>query len=118
MHKYHNLIDKNMKEIGQTDIFFGEDAQTFYVDNNTLSIGTGYNSSHLGMPEWGIRHRTRPELDTIDWGRNYRQCCTTNSWGGSILASKLMGAEGLWNHKALYDYYKRYLNTEERCVNF
>lgn len=112
------LDDDAMSAIGQRgDVFFGEDAQTFYVTQEDIdrprpSGVPSYTAEDLGMPEWGIRHATDPESDTPDWNATYRQCCTGNSWGGYVLAAHLMGLRGAWNHEALFDYTDRYIDRQ------
>ncbi|MEM7263702.1 MAG: hypothetical protein AAF488_17065 [Planctomycetota bacterium] len=92
---------------------FGEDDQTFYVSrdsNGSINGGHGgYNSGDIGLPEWGINHRTRRQRDNKAWGADYRQCCTAICWSGWILAARLMEAEDLWKHDALFDYVDRYM---------
>ena len=133
------LNDTNMKNIGQKSgdyvlsgsfgvppsdyVHFGEDDQTFYVTQDDIDItnsaswnpddrgGTPvpYDSTMLGMPEWGIRHATNPEQSNSLWTATYRQCCTATSWSGFVLAAYVMGAKDLWNHDALFDYQDRWM---------
>jgi hypothetical protein len=103
-------------------INFGEDGQTFYVTQEDVDrvhvpnwegiTGEPYLQSDIGMPEWGIRHSTEPEIDNRDWTASYRQCCTAHAWPGFILAAHVMNAKFLWNHDALFDYQDRYMDTE------
>ena len=78
------LNDSRMKGIDNQSIAFGEDEQTFYVAETSPGVynnGHGnYNSSHLGMPEWGIKHTTNQRDDDVNWSATYRTCCTANSW--------------------------------------
>ncbi len=121
------LDDEDMANIGQReDVYFGEDAQTFYVSERQVQrtdlhvmdpshndyverYADGYTEAMLGMPEWGIRHATDPRRDTPNPGRRYRKCCTAASWHGHVLAARLMGLKQAWNHDALFDYSDRYL---------
>ena len=111
------LEDSAMANIGLTDVKFGEDGQTFYVDQSVIDrvyadgFG-GYTSEHLGMAEYSIRHHDRPEWDNISWDSAYRRCCTANAWGGFVLAARIMGQQANWNHDALFDYQDRYMSTE------
>lgn len=109
------LGDQAMASIGdRNEVFFGEDAQTFHVDANTLRVGSGYNTAHLGMPEWGIRHRTDPSRDNASWtGAAYRRDSTANGWHSHVLVARVLGLKESWNHDALFDYTDRYMETEE-----
>jgi len=106
------LNDQAMKHIGPGDgtgsIMFGEDAQTFYVTQADIDMHD-YVQTDLGLAEWGIRHATIPGLDTKSWAANYRRCCTANAWHGFVLAARMMGAQALWAHDALFDYQDRYM---------
>ncbi|WP_319562189.1 hypothetical protein [Marispirochaeta sp.] len=119
--------DVNMMNLGPGDgsgvAVFGEDAQTFYVSQETIDITNGpdwvkddkhddhqpYDNSHLGMPEWGIRHATEPQRDDASWNRAYRTCCTATAWAGFVLSARIMDVVDLWDHDALFDYQDRYM---------
>ncbi len=117
-------------------IHFGEDDQTFYVGDGDIYTppyvehrnsdgftyyghGNGgkhrdyieYQEHHRGLPEWGINHTTKPNVDGLDWDSSYRQV-TANAWGGFVLAVHIMGVKDLWNHDALFDYKDRYAQVE------
>ncbi len=108
------LGDPDMGGIGfDTSIKFGEDGQTFYVEETSPGVfnngNGGYTAKQVGLAEWGTAHSHRPSLDDADWhGDPYRLCCTANSWWGQILSARIMGAQGLWNHDELFDYQDRY----------
>jgi len=117
------LGDTAMKNIGTTDTNFGEDMQTFYVEQSDIDITTGgtwnpddrnpnpntvYTTEMIGMPEWGIRHGSNPEMSDSSWTAMYRECCTNFTAKGIVLAAHVMGAKVLWNHDALFDYQDRY----------
>lgn len=112
------LDDREMSAIGsRKDVYFGEDFQTFFVAETSPGVYNwghgGYTKQHVGMPEWGMSHRTEPERDDVRWTGSttlaYRQCCTANAWG-FVLAARLMNAQKLWDHDALFDYYDRYMD--------
>ena len=108
------LGDPAMAGIGSQPInnpHFGEDGQTFYVTQEDINRNN-YTQEHLGMPEWGIRHSTYPDKDSVSWGASYRQCCTANAWGGFVLACHIMGMKSQWQHDALFDYQDRYMSIE------
>jgi hypothetical protein len=125
-----------MKNIGRPDIIgygpshpeyvhFGEDDQTFYVTQADVEITHGsqwnpdrrdaqkipYEQEDIGLPEWGIEHADDPENSNKYWNTAYRQV-SSPGWGGFVLAAHIMGAKGLWNHDALFDYKDRYMQVE------
>jgi hypothetical protein len=104
-------------------IHFQEDDQTFYVTQEDIDrihimhpslgyIPPQYSQSHLGMPEWGIRHSTLPTIDNPEWTTPYREGTTADAWFGWALAVLMMeetaGAKTLWNHDVLFDYMDRH----------
>ncbi len=118
------LNDTNMGNIGQhaiNDPYFGEDAQTFYVQQTSPGVYNygygGYTSADVGLPEYGIRHAHYSDppgyrYDSKTWDSSYRRCCTANSWGGFVLATLAMNAKTQWGHNAIFDYMDRYMATE------
>jgi hypothetical protein len=120
------LSDTDMQNIGPGDgsgaVYFGEDAQTFYVSQADIDMTHDpdlrgcyleeYQQSDLGLPEWGIRHATHPQADNKAWCAIYRQCCTGNAWAGFVLAAWIMNAKGFWDHDPLFDYQDRYMDTQ------
>jgi hypothetical protein len=122
------LHDADMLAVGQNypsvrnlngtfTVHFGEDAQTFYVQQTSSSqinwgFG-GYASNDLGLPEFGFSHVHEPSSDTVSWtGNSYRRCCTANAWIGAVLGARMMGLVEEWNHPPLFDYTDRYALTE------
>jgi len=102
---------------GASTTFFGEDCQTFYVQQtapNEINWGHGgYQIGHLGMAEFGFSHAHYPQNDDATWtGNSYRQCCTANAWIGAVLCARVMGLVDEWNHPALFDYTDRYTSIE------
>jgi len=120
------LGDADMQNIGPGDgsgaVYFGEDAQTFYVSQADIDRTHDpdlrgcyleeYQQSDLGLAEWGIRHATQPEADNKAWCAVYRQCCTGNAWAGFVLSAWMMNAKDLWDHDPLFDYQDRYMDTQ------
>jgi len=101
-------------------IHFAEDDQTHYVADFDISINPHdpdsrdsqvieYSSADLGLPEWGIRHSTKPDRNNKWWETFYRKCCTANNFMGYVLAAHIMGVKDSWNHDALFDYEDRYI---------
>jgi len=119
------LDDPHMLGCGQWDTDFHDDMQTFYVTQETVDITNGptwnpdtradlepYEVSDIGMPEWGIRHATRPEADNRAWNATYR------SVNGAVipstaLAAAIMGLRDDWNHEAYFDYAVRYMDVTD-----
>ena len=98
---------------------FAEDAQTFYVTETSPGVINqgygGYETSDLGMPEWGNHHHDDARLDQKPWTADpYRRCCTANAWLGFVLAARIMGLREAWGHDALFDYIDRYAQVETK----
>lgn len=105
-------------------IHFHEDDQTFYVAQFDIDITDGpdwnpdsrdaeaypYDAADIGMPEWGIRHSDVPQVSNKYWQTVYRETSTATSWGGFVLAARIMGAVDIWNHQALFDYQDRFIS--------
>ncbi len=102
---------------GTSTSYFGEDCQTFYVQQTSgsgINWGFGgYDATHIGMPEYGFSHVHYPDNDDVAWASNsYRRCCTANAWMGAVLCARMMGLVDEWNHPALFDYTDRYMQIE------
>ncbi len=116
------LGDPDMSTVGfDRSITFGEDGQTFYVQETPPASGIynngygGYGPQNLGMAEWSTDHVNKPWFDDVDWfGDPYRLCCTANVWWGELLACYVIGAKALWNHDELFDYQDRFLATNRQ----
>lgn len=69
-----------------------------------------YTHAMLGMPEFGITYTSRPAASDSSWTATYRSIGTgAQAWAGFVLAARVMGVKGLWNHNALFDYVDRYM---------
>lgn len=129
------LDDANMRSVGTWGRHRGEGFETadrgltefqefqqhFYVSPAEVAMTNGaqwdpdprgdlvrYTDNDIGTPEWGIRHSYRPQSDNAAWNTVYRDTnggCTA----GFALAARMMGAQGLWNHDAYFDYADRYM---------
>lgn len=114
------LQDEAMLTLARERKFdFAEDAQTFYVTETSPGVINqgygGYETSDLGMPEWGNRHHDDARLDQKPWTADpYRRCCTANAWLGFVLAARIMGLREAWGHDALFDYIDRYAQVETK----
>ncbi|MBD3271201.1 MAG: hypothetical protein GF384_01525, partial [Elusimicrobia bacterium] len=115
------LDHQGMKEIGQRSptmpyLGFMEDAQTFYVTQESVDITHSpqwnpdpraekipYEIEDIGMPEWGIRHYSNPYADNKSLDATYR---TINgmTYPGNVLGMLIMRQKQAYNHDALFDY--------------
>jgi len=114
-----DFVSERRSSDGPGTAFFGEDAQTFFVEQTApgeFNWGHGgYCAADLGMPEWGFAHTRHPEKDSKGWDdNNYRRCCSANAWVGYALAARAMGLVEAWNHRAFFDYCDRYMQVERR----
>jgi len=113
------LDDEHMKNVGQWETMFQEDATTFYVSQREVDITNSpkwspdkrapvapYTKDDIGLPEWGIRHATEPNRDNRHWDATYRGI-NNAIFPGFILAARLMGQQKAWNHDPLFDYVDR-----------
>ncbi len=104
-------------------VHFGEDDQTFYVASLDVSVTNGptwnpdsrdaqripYSSSDLGLPEWGIRHSSNPELSNKWLPTEYRAVACPPFHGTALAALLTPGGKARWNHDAFFDYTDRYM---------
>jgi hypothetical protein len=116
------LNDAHMKDVGQWKTRFQEDETTFYVSQADVdmthsakwapdyrNVGkTPYETTDIGMPEWGIHHAVAPENDDADWDAVYRGV-NGPVMSAMTAAIRIMGIEDAWNHKALLDYADRFM---------
>lgn len=114
------LDNAHMKNVGQWQTGFQEDLDTFYVSQAEIDMThsdkwkpdkrakelLAYEEEHLGLPEWGIRHRKDPWADNRYWGATYRTI-NNQSYAGFVLAAHIMGQKQAWNHEPLFDYVDR-----------
>jgi PKD repeat protein len=104
-------------------LHFGEDDQTFYVAALDVSVTNGptwnpdsrdavrtpYSASDIGLPEWGIRHSTNPEMSNKYLPTEYRNVAGPPFHGTALAALLTPGGKALWNHNAFFDYTDRYM---------
>ncbi len=99
-------VYENMEYLISDFVYYGHGVTSKYLDAQE------YIDEDADLPEWGILHATSPSQDNKLWETPYRQCCTANAWAGYLLAARIMNAQNLWNHDALFDYMDRYMQTE------
>ncbi len=123
------LDEPEMKRIGQKNVRFQEDEQTFFVTKESVALSHGegwkpdrrapvirYENRHIGLPEWGIAHAKRPECDNYGWDATYRGI--NNAYlPGYALAALIMDAKSLWNHDPLFAYCDLVMEVEEEFKN-
>jgi len=88
------LNDAEMKNIGSDNFnspYYGGTSEPFQEDCQTFYSG--------GKAIYGIRHCQGNNNST-----KYQFCCNPHSWAGWVLAARMMHAEELWNHDALFEY--------------
>jgi hypothetical protein len=73
----------------------------------------GYDSTNIGVAEWGDRHALNPRISHPSWGADYRWINGV-AYTGWILAARIMDLEPQWNHEALFAYQDRWMDTTDR----
>lgn len=109
------LNDPTLLAFVKSPNIFQEDTQTFIVTQSdvgrsVVSPKVTYDKSHVGMAEWGVRHRWEPEQDDSRWGVEgtpYRHVNWPNM-AGPVLAAELMGRKNEWGHPAIFAFAERY----------
>ncbi|NLF31432.1 MAG: hypothetical protein GX591_11180 [Planctomycetes bacterium] len=117
------LNDPHMLGAGQWTTDFQDDMQTFYVSQAEVDMTHSpawdpddradlepYEVTDIGMPEWGIRHATRPSADNRAWGATYR-AVNGAVIPSTALAAAIMNLRDDWNHEAYFDYAIRYMTV-------
>ncbi len=70
---------------------------------------TPYETSAIGLPEWGIFHATNPYVSNKDLWTMYRNVAGTPFHGTALAALFTPGGKLLWNHDAYFDCTDRYM---------
>lgn len=103
-------------------VHFGEDDQTFYVTQADVdathssqwhpdsrdTVRTPYETSDIGLPEWGIYHATDIYTANKWLSTMYRNVAGPALHGTALAALLTPGAKALWNHDAYFDYCDRW----------
>jgi hypothetical protein len=109
---------------------FGEDQHTIWVRDTPVSgtytqswhtpPETVVYSGHVGVngesvnPGWGPYEHLPPSQWKSTLGESYRRCCTSVSWVGEALASRLIpGMRAAWNHPPFFAYVDRWMFTPD-----
>ena len=112
------LNDSNIAALGSMKNKFSIDRQIWYVTQSdvgrSLQGQSGkpppsrlYQSSDVGVPEWGVQHTSSPQFDNPDWGAVYRDVVYQGSYGTALFAKLTPGMKAAWNHDAHFDYFNR-----------
>lgn len=115
------LGDDHMTEVGSWSTLFQEDGATFYVSQDEIDITNSdswdpdsriddpepYETSDIGLPEWGIRHITQPQKDVRSWDAPYRSI-NGSSYCAFVLAAHMLDLKSTWNHDPLFDFTDRW----------
>jgi hypothetical protein len=85
-----------------------------FPEDRFTSYGAPTPEWPRGKPLWGTidpeYNECPPSLvANADCNDGYRICCSSFTWVGQALAARLMGAAGLWNHPAYFDYVDRWV---------
>jgi hypothetical protein len=108
------LNDSTLKTFAANPDIFQEDTQTWIVTQSdvgrtVVSPKVTYSQQHVGMAEWGVRHRYEPIQDDSRWadGSPYR-FTVWPAMSGVVVAVRLMGLQSTWNHPAIFQYNERF----------
>jgi hypothetical protein len=112
------LDDCDMKKVGSDydDSTFGEDGQTYFGNGGKAFFGWdcgGGNGSYFenGCSGSGAKD-CRDPAGMVDGCPDYRNCCTSGYWVGQMLSTLILGAKGIWNHDAYFDYVDRWMKGD------
>ena len=95
---------------------FQATCQTFIVQETSPGIYNfgygGYDSSHVGMCEWGNKHARTAAEDDVRWSKTinplgYRAFEAPTQWGAA-LATYVMNGKTLFDHEAYFCYQDRH----------
>ena len=95
--------DESTFYVSQTEVNYTQNNPSWGPDDRYWSTAP-YTQSDIGMPEWGIRHKDKPDMDNNVWATSYRTV-SGDATVGHALVAKLMGLEEAWNHPPFFDYY-------------
>jgi hypothetical protein len=92
---------------------FHEDVQTYYGQGWFGQTALYWMVNHHGPR---TRYEEKPPEQWQRWDRStegYRCSSTAQGWIGTALAARLMGAIGIWNHDAFFDYCDRWMRLDD-----
>jgi hypothetical protein len=98
------------------DTHFGEDGHTYYGTGGTALFGWdcgGGQGSYFqnGCSGSGARD-CRDPAGAVDACPDYRNCCTSHTWVGQMLAALMLQSKSVWQHDAYFDYVDRWMNSD------
>lgn len=96
-------------QLGQTGQFNGEPGdEVMWRIVEGENFGRIVPHEHLPINQWSECGQGC-QVDA----ESYRRCCSSHSYIGYVLAARLMGAQTLWNHDALFDYADRWMMQDD-----
>ncbi len=95
------------------EIPFHEDQQTYYGKGWAGQTVLYQMVTHHG-PRRPYEERPPQQWDAMDRrSESYRRCCNAQAWIGSALTARLMKAQRVWGHDALFDYCERWMAQDD-----
>lgn len=92
---------------------FGENDQTYYGTNGTPLWGRYCSNPQYflaGCTGSGAKDCRDPD-GLVDGCQDYRNCCTSHTWVGQMLAALMIpDAQDIWDHDAYFDYVDRWMS--------
>jgi len=124
------LDDPHMKNVGNWNVQFQDNNQTFYVAEQHIEITNHehwretktdkrsgnimpYKKEHLGMPEWGIAQVRIPHSINAGWNSMYRDINAASIPGHALVFMMMEDGRKLFNHEAYFDYADRLKSSGE-----
>jgi len=102
-----HITNSTVPRLGGNGVLTVSPSWTTIPDSTSYYQLKGYETHHLGMPEWSISTGGISDRDNPSWFADYRPL-NGYAWPGFILAAHIMNLKPLWNHDALFDYQDRY----------
>ncbi len=110
------LNDCDMLRVGADygDAHFSEDGHTYYGTSGTALFGWDCGGGHGSYFQNGCSGSgakdCRDPARTVDACPDYRNCCTSHTWVGQMLAALMLQSKSVWQHDAYFDYVDRWMN--------
>ena len=109
------LNDCDMLRVGAEydDGHFSEDGHTYYGTGGSALFGWdcgGGQGAYFqnGCSGSGAKD-CRDPARAVDACPDYRNCCTSHSWVGQMLAALMLQSKSVWQHDAYFDYVDRWM---------
>ncbi len=111
------LNDCDMLRVGQEydDSYFSEDGHTYYGRAGTALFGWDCGGGHGSYFQNGCSGSgakdCRDPAGAVDACDDYRNCCTSHTWVGQMLAALMLQSKSVWQHDAYFDYVDRWMGN-------